>query len=379
MIPRILEKRIYERLTQSNKVVVLYGARQVGKTTLAKKVLEESTGRILEINADNQPYLEVFSSRNFDILNGMVSGYNILFIDEAQRIPDIGINLKILHDGMPELKIIVTGSSSLDLASRIKEPLTGRTWTYKLYPISIPEWKKYKQFNDFELKMKLDEFMRFGLYPEVLLFKNYNDKRQYLEELTSAYLYKDILTLANIRYPEKLRQLLKLLAFQIGNLISINELSNALQINRDTVIHYIELLEKAFVVFRLSGFSRNLRKEITKMDKIYFYDLGIRNALIENYNAIDIRNDTGQLWENFIMVERIKQMEYQQIYANQYFWRTHSGAELDYVEEMDGSLSGYEFKWKSGKGRISKTWLETYDNASAQIINKDNFVEFISQ
>ncbi|HEB62223.1 MAG TPA: ATP-binding protein [Bacteroidetes bacterium] len=378
MVTRSLEIKMLKRIKEGKKVIVLYGARQVGKTTLVKKLLKQIQGRTLEINADKQTYTEVLSSRNFDKLKGLVSGYDNLFIDEAQRIPNIGINLKILHDELPNLIIIVTGSSSLSLANHIKEPLTGRTWTHRLYPISVMEWKTYASANDFETKTKLDEWLRFGMYPELLFLENFEDKREYLAELTSAYLYKDILALANIRYPEKLRQLLQLLAFQIGNLVSIHELAIAMQVNRETVINYIDLLEKTFVLFRLSGFSRNLRKEVVSMDKIYFYDLGVRNAIIENFNPMSLRQDVGQLWENFLISERIKKVEYQKIFANSYFWRTHSGAELDYIEERDGQLFAYEFKWKNKKVRSPKTWLDTYKNASFQLFNQDNFLEFIT-
>ncbi|MEZ4829038.1 MAG: DUF4143 domain-containing protein [Bacteroidia bacterium] len=239
------------------------------------------------------------------------------------------------------------------------------------------EWKNHSGENDFEIGLKVENWLLFGLYPEVLLIENHGERRSWLQELTSAYLYKDILALANIQYPEKLRQLLKLLAFQVGNLVSIHEIASLLQINRDTVIHYIDLLEKAFVIFRLGGFSRKLRKEVTKMEKIYFYDMGIRNALIENFSPLALRNDTGALWENFLLSERRKKREYQAIYANTYFWRTHSGAEIDYVEERDGQLAGYEFKWKTGKARTPATWLETYENASWSLINRDNFCDFI--
>lgn len=377
MIPRFQEAKLKEELSQSNKVVVLYGARQVGKTTLAKKILKGFSGKILEINADRQPFVEALSSRNLEKLKGLVSGYGLLFVDEAQRIPDIGINLKILHDELPELKILITGSSSLDLANRIKEPLTGRTWTYRLYPVSVGEWQQYTGSNNFELAMKLEEWLLFGMYPEALLFENYERKAQYLQELSGAYLYKDILSLGNIKYPEKLRQLLKLLAFQTGSLVSIHELSNSLGIHRDAVLNYIDLLEKAFVIFRLGGFSHNLRKEVVKMDKIFFYDLGIRNALIENFTPIHSRNDIGQLWENFLIAERRKKMEYQRLYANTYFWRTYTGAELDYLEERGGRLFGYEFKWKSVRKKAPSTWLATYDNALYQLINRDNFLEFV--
>lgn len=377
MITRILEAELSRRLESLNKVLVLYGARQVGKTTLIQKLLSQLPWKILSINADIQPHTEVLSSRNLDKLKGLVSGYDLLYIDEAQRIPDIGINLKILHDQIPTLKIIVSGSSSLDLANRIKEPLTGRTWTYNLFPISLKEYQLYKGLNEFEVGQKLEECMTFGMYPQVLLFENYSDKRQHLEELTGAYLYKDILALANIRYPEKLRQLLKLLAFQIGNLVSIHELAISLQVNRDTVIHYLDLLEKAFVIFRLPGFSRNLRKEVTSMKKVYFYDVGVRNALIGNFERFTDRSDKGSLWENFLLSERMKKLAYERSFANTYFWRLHSGAELDYIEEKDGQLWGYEFKWKKNKSRVPKTWLETYSNSQYQLVNRDNFGEII--
>lgn len=377
MISRFQEERMEKELKRSDKVLVLYGARQVGKTTLVRQLLRDFAGRVLEINADQQPYAEVLSSRDLRKLKGLVDGYDLLFIDEAQRIPDIGINLKILHDSLPELKIIVTGSSSLDLANRIKEPLTGRTWTYRLFPISVSEWKQYTGSNDFELSMKLEEWLLFGMYPEALLINNYARKIQYLKELSVAYLYKDILALGNIKYPEKLHQLLKLLAYQIGSLVSIHELSNSLQIHRDAILNYIDLLEKTFVIFRLKGFSRNLRKEVVKMDKIYFYDLGIRNALIGNFTPLLSRRDTGQLWENFLIAERLKKLEYQQLYADSYFWRTYSGAELDYLEETSGQLLGYEFKWGSKRGRVPVTWLETYEQASYHLVNRDNFQEFV--
>ncbi len=378
MISRLLEDRLVERLTEAkHKVVVLYGARQVGKTTLVLQALKRLGGKILQINADSQAYLEVLSSTDLNKLTGLVAGYDILFIDEAQRVPDIGINLKILYDNIPSLRIIVTGSSSLDLANRIKEPLTGRTWTYRLYPISLAEWQAFSGVNDFGVGMKLDEFLRFGLYPEILSLENHADKQQYLKEISESYLYKDVLALANIRYPEKLRQLLKLLAYQIGSLVSVHELATSLQISRDTVTNYIDLLEKSFVIFRLSGFSRNLRKEVVSMDKIYFHDVGIRNSLIENFNPLEFRQDIGPLWENFLLSERRKKIEYQRLFGNTYFWRTHTGAELDYVEERNGQLLGYEFKWKSGKVKAPASWLENYENASFEAINRDNFASFV--
>ena len=377
MIQRFLESTLIDRLLHSNKVVILYGARQVGKTTLAKKVIGAFPGRVLEVNADRLQFHDVLSSRDLSLLNGLVSGYDLLFIDEAQRIPDIGINLKILHDHLPSLKIMVTGSSSFDLANRVREPLTGRTWTYRLFPISVKEWQQHSLSNDFEVNMKLEEWLRFGLYPETLGIESYQDKRSYLDELSGSYLYKDILALSNIRYPEKLRQLLKLLAYQIGQQISVHELSNALQVNRDTVLNYLDLLEKGFVIFRLGAFSRNLRKELVKMDKIYFYDLGIRNAIIEDFSPVEGRSDIGQMWENFLIAERRKQVEYKALFGNSYFWRTYTGSELDYVEERDGRLRGFEMKWKNKTAKAPQAWLDTYQQADYTLVNGQNYLDFI--
>lgn len=378
LIKRLHQKNVAQDLAQSDKVLVIYGARQVGKTTLVRELMREYSGKVLEINADNMPFLEALSSRNLGQLKGLVQGYDLLFIDEAQRVPDIGINLKLLHDHLPQLKIIVTGSSTLDLANRVKEPLTGRTWTYQLFPISAEEWAQHQGANDAEVALQLEDWLLYGLYPEVLNIGNHQKKQRYLQELAQSYLYKDILTLANIRYPEKLRQLLKLLAWQTGSLVSVNELANTLQINRDAVQNYLDLLEKSFVIFRLGGFSRNLRKEMAKMGKIYFYDLGVRNALIENFSSLSTRQDVGQLWENFLIAERLKTSGYHFHYANRYFWRTHTGAELDYVEEFGGQLHGYEFKWGSKKSNAPNTWTVTYPAAAFQCINRDNFMDFVS-
>ncbi|MEQ1746226.1 MAG: ATP-binding protein [Saprospiraceae bacterium] len=377
LIERMQKDNLQRDLAESNKVLVLYGARQVGKTTLVREVLKNFSGKVLEINADMVPFLEALSSRNLDRLSALVRGYDLVFIDEAQRIPDIGINLKILHDNLPDLKIIVTGSSSLDLANRVKEPLTGRTWTFHLFPISAEEWTRHHRANDVQAELQLENWMIYGLYPELLAIENAEKKKRYLQEITHSYLYKDILTLANIRYPEKLRQILKLLAWQIGNLVSVNELAKTLQLSRDAVANYLDLLEKSFVIFRLGGYSRNLRKEVTKMDKIYFYDLGVRNALIENFNSLSTRQDAGQLWENFLMAERIKNASYRFRYASRHFWRTHTGAELDLVEDSGGHLSGYEFKWGAKTGTAPAAWTDAYPQAGFQCINRENFMPFI--
>jgi len=320
MIQRLLTNELKNRLLNSSKIIVLYGPRQVGKTTLVRQVLADLPMRRLEINADEQRYIDVLSSRDLNQLRLLVEGYDLLFIDEAQRIPDVGLNLKILHDGLPDLKIIVTGSSSFELANRTKEPLTGRTRTYTLYPIATAELRL--QYNPYELRQLLDQQLIYGSYPEVFGLPNQRDKVGYLQELSASYLYRDVLAMTALRYPDKLRKLLQLTAFQVGSEVSLNELGNALQISKDTVMNYIDLLEKAFVVFRLSGFSRNLRKEVVKMDKIYFYDPGVRNALINNFNPPDLRTDMGALWENFLVIERFKRNAYGGDFVNPYWCRT---------------------------------------------------------
>ncbi|MBN2554105.1 MAG: ATP-binding protein [Spirochaetales bacterium] len=355
--------------------MVLYGARQTGKTTLVRGLLEKLPFRYLEINAYELRYIDALSSRNLITLKRLVAGYDLVFIDEAQRVPDIGINLKILHDGIPDLKIVATGSSSFELANRVSEPLTGRTWTHILYPVSVAELAQLH--NPFEIQQLLDAILVFGSYPEIFSLENDREKEQYLREISVAYLYKDILELAGIRHSQKIRDLLRLIAFQTGSEVSIQELAVQLGMARDTVESYIDLLEKAFVIFRLPGFSKNLRKEVTKMKKIYFQDLGIRNVVIDNLLPLSQRNDAGRLWENFLVVERRKALAYAGMSTNAYFWRTYTGAELDYVEERGGQLNGFEMKFQPGKGRIPRSWYETYPQASGRVINLDNWIDFV--
>ncbi|MBN8821393.1 MULTISPECIES: ATP-binding protein [unclassified Spirosoma] len=375
MIRRQLSDTIHKKLLESNKIIVLYGPRQVGKTTLVRELIGTLPYRSLSVNADELLYQTVLSGRNLNQMKLLVEGYDLLFVDEAQRIPDVGINLKILHDALPNLKIIATGSSSFELANKTKEALTGRTWTYELFPISLGELRQEQ--NAFQLQQRLEELLRFGSYPDTLQFTNATDKVHYLRELSSAYLYKDILEMASIRHADKLRKLIQLLAFQVGSEVSLNEIGNTLGMSKDTVNTYIDLLEKAFVVFRLSGFSRNLRKEISKMDKIYFYDLGIRNVVIDNFQPLDLRTDVGALWENFLVIERRKRNAYTGQFANTYFWRTYTGAELDYVEEANGQLSGFEFKFSRKSVKAPASWIDTYPGANFQLINQENYLAFV--
>lgn len=358
------------------KIAILYGARQTGKTTLSNSILNNIEGNILRINADEKKYIDVLSSRDFSKIKLLIGGYDILFIDEAQRIPDIGINLKIIHENMPELKVLATGSSSFDLAKSINEPLTGRTSTFKLYPISLQELKATS--NVFEIQSRLEEYMVYGLYPALLQNDNLNQKEKYLTELSNAYLYKDVLEISNIRNSSKINNLLKLLSFQIGSLVSVNELAKNLGMSQETVNSYIDLLEKAFIVFRLSGFNKNLRKEISKLDKIYFWDLGVRNCLINNFAPLNLRTDTGSLWENFIIAERLKYLSNSERMVNSYFWRTYTGAEIDYIEEKNGILTAYEIKYSKMSKKAPQTWVENYGNRF-HCITKDNFWEYVME
>jgi len=378
MIQRIIGERLSEDLKEGRKIIILYGSRQVGKTTLVNEIIRRLDYSSLVINADSGEHLEVLSSRDPGRLKRLIGNRELLFIDEAQRIPDIGINLKIIHDGMPEKRVIVSGSSSLDLANRIIEPLTGRTWTYTLFPISLKEWQEYRGHDEYLSESQLEELMLFGSYPEVMNIVGRERKIQYLHELRRSYLYKDVLALGNIRYPEKLDQLVQLLAYHVGQLVSIQELASNLQINRDAVINYINLLEKAFVIFKLPGFSRNLRKEIVKMSKIFFYDVGIRNAVINNFRSLHLRNDTRNIWENFLIAERKKWLAYNHSYANTFFWSTYTGAEVDYIEEKDGQLNGFEFKWNPRKYRTRYApWVNAYPDATYACVTPDQLGEWL--
>lgn len=376
MISRDLESEIEKAIYSENKIIILYGPRQAGKTTLIKSILNKSKLSIQEINADERKYVDILSSRDLNKLRLLVENIDLLFIDEAQRIPEIGINLKLLHDNFSKLKIIATGSSSFELANRIQEPLTGRTRTFTLYPVSFNELRRIE--NPFSLVDRVNEMMIYGMYPEILTIKNMRNKAIYLKELTNSYLYKDILELTSLKRSSKIDNLLRLLAFQIGSQVSLSEIGSNLGISKETVANYIDLLEKSFVIFRLGGFSRNLRKEVTKMDKIYFYDLGVRNAIIDNLNDMSFRDDKGKLWENFIICERRKFLENRFKFANKYFWRTYTGSELDYVEEHSGIINGFEIKWQQKRKKPPATWINTYQNATYKGINHENFIDFIS-
>jgi len=372
--------RFYDNLSsylKPNKVLFIFGSRQAGKTTLLKKFLSENKDKFrYKLDSGDDINLHaVLGSSDFKKIIEYTKGYDLIAIDEAQKIKGIGQGLKIMVDQVPNLKAIVTGSSSFELAGQIGEPLTGRKITLALYPLSQIEMGNI--YNDYELKSRLDDYLIYGAYPEVLTNEFINDKKRILEELVGSYLLKDILELEKVKSSKLLLDLLRLLAFQIGSEVSLSELGKQLGIDGKTVARYLDLFEKSFVIINIRGFSRNLRKEITKKSKYYFLDNGIRNAIIANFNPLEIRDDIGKLWENFLVVERIKKQSYHQIYANNYFWRTWNQKEIDWVEERDGKLFGYEFKWKSKPLKAATAWSENYPDASLEIIDKENYLEFI--
>lgn len=374
IIPRALEKTITHQLQTSSKSIGIYGPRQVGKTTLVQTILKQVSGRILTVTGDNYDIHPVFAHHSLSELQQFVEGYDLLFIDEAQRIPEIGIGIKLILDST-KTKVIFTGSSSLDLISKVSEPLTGRIWTHSLFPI----WQGELRFQQslFDLNQSLTDALVYGSYPELFSFTSRTEKEAYLDTLQNSYLLKDVFELSTIGDPAKLMRLLKLLAFQIGSEVSISELATQLQLNRDTVERYISLLEDTFVLFRLGGFSKNLRKEVTKMDKLYFWDLGIRNSIIGDYRSLNDRNDTGALWENFLVIERQKRNSYLTYRVHPYFWRTYTGGKIDYIEETAGKLYGYELKWSKTKARVPPSWENTYSEASFEVISRENWEGFV--
>ncbi len=372
-------KRTYEPLDahlMPNKVLVIYGPRRVGKTTLLQNYLKQTHLKYKLDSGDNIRTQQTLSSQDFGQILPYVEGYELLAIDEAQNIPNIGMGLKIIVDHVPGIQVIVTGSSSFELAGQVGEPLTGRKLTLNLYPMAQSELLSVN--NRFELREKLADFLVFGAYPEVLQAPNQLARIEILTEIANAYLLKDILAFDRIKNSRTLLDLLKLLAFQVGSEVSITELATQLGVDVKTVKRYLDLLEKAFVIYRLNGFSRNLREEVTNKSKYYFLDNGIRNAVIAQFNGQDQRNDLGALWENFMIVERLKVRAYRPLHANIYFWRTYQQQEIDLIEEHSGRLYGYEFKWSQNKVvRPPSHWIGTYNNAEFQVIHPDNYLEFV--
>lgn len=365
-----------KQLFEPGKAVLIFGSRRVGKTTLLEHFLAEIDAKSLLVSGEDIAARSYLESQSIEKLRAFVGDHSLLAIDEAQYVKRIGLNLKLLIDHVPGLSIVSTGSSSFDLARATGAPLTGRQYTLRLHPLSQMEIGSIEKPHETEANLEMR--LLYGSYPEVILTKDIQRRELLLRELVSSYLFKDIFQLEGIRKPDKISRLVQLLAFQIGNEVSSTELGMQLGMSKNTVDHYLDLLEKSFVVHHLSGFSRNLRKEITKSKRYYFWDTGIRNAVINNFNPLDLRNDIGMLWENYIISERRKRNEYTGRFTDSYFWRTYDRKEIDLVEEHSGALQGFEIKWSEKQARAPKDWSLGYPEAAFQVINRQNYLSFIS-
>jgi len=374
MIQRVLEHKINSHF-HSGKAIILLGPRQTGKTTLCNKILSDNNNP-QTLDCDDPIIREQLENINIEGIKSLIGQAAIVFIDEAQRVKNIGLCLKLFTDHYKHIQLLVSGSSSFDLANEINEPLTGRKWEYFLYPVSWQEFSSHVGY--LKSEQLLETRLIYGMYPDIIM--NPGKEKELLKQLSSSYLYKDLLSYKGIRKPEIIEKLLRALALQMGSEVSYNELASLIQVDKNTVSSYIDLLEKAFVIFRLQPFRRNLRSEIGSNRKIYFYDNGIRNALISNFNPLSMRQDAGSLWENFLVTERMKMQHYTGIWSNSYFWRTKEQQEIDYIEERDGKLFAYEFKWSGRKKmKITKTFKNAYPESEEKFITKDNFREFIEK
>ncbi|HEX7366847.1 MAG TPA: ATP-binding protein [Pelobium sp.] len=373
MINRLINSSILKRLSD-RKAIILLGPRQVGKSTLMEQLESSFAEPVAVWNGDESDIRDLLKSPSSTKLKSLIGNAKTLIIDEAQRIDDIGLTLKLIVDQIKDVKVIATGSSAFELSNRTNEPLTGRKWEYKLYPISFEEMVNHHGL--LAEKRLLQQRMVYGYYPEII--NNPGEEIPRLKQLVDSYLYKDILIWERILKPEKLEKLLRALAFQVGSEVSYNELGQLAGLDNQTVEKYIQLLEKAFIVFRVSALNRNLRNELKKSRKIYFYDNGLRNAIINSFNAVTLRDDVGALWENFLMSERQKFLAYKEIHCLRYFWRTHAQQEIDYVEESNGEIDAYEFKWNpKAKANFPKAFLESYHPTNTKVITNENYESFL--
>jgi len=375
---RSLEETI-DRKLKPNKVLILFGARRVGKTKLLAKYLEKiPASDYLLLNGEDQKVINALEERSVSNFKRVIGNAKILVIDEAQKVPDIGAKLKLIVDEIPGIKVIATGSSVFDLSNKLGEPLVGRENTIRLFPMAQMEFSKNENY--IQTTEKLESRLIYGSYPELEHLPDYNDKADYLEGLVNSLLLKDILEFEGIKKADKILDLLRLISFQVGKEVSIDELANSLKgITRNTVENYLDLLSKVFILYKVPGFSRNLRKEITKSNRWFFFDNGIRNAVIRNFAPINLRNDIGDLWENYLMSERIKYNSYTHKRVNSYFWRTYDKQEIDLVEEEASQLRAYEFKWNpKKKAKAPGGWRNTYPEASFEVINNSNYLDFIT-
>lgn len=374
MIERLIKTELLNKL-ETGKVIGLFGARRIGKTVLMNEIKKELNAQsVLMVQGDNMEVSQILSSKKLSVLQQFVKGYSYLFIDEAQKIPDIGLNLKLLVDNEPIIKIFITGSSALELKNKTGEPLTGRSFMYSLFSLSQLEMTE----NYLESKQGLENKLIFGLYPEVFLASREQDKKELLINIRDGYLLKDVLELDNSKDTQFIFNLLRLIAFQIGQDVSYQELAVNLGVARKTVQRYLDILEKSYIIFSLQGFSRNLRKEFSKTPRYYFWDNGIRNSIISNFNKLDFRDDVGKLWENYCISERMKLNHYKRTFRNFYFWRTYDQQEIDLIEEGDGKINAFEFKWKSKNSKIPVAFKNAYENYSFTEINQDNYLEFVN-
>ena len=355
------------------KIAIIYGARQVGKTTMVKEIQKKYAENSSYFNCDEPDIRDALTNKTSTEIKAFIGRKRLVIIDEAQRVENIGLTLKLIADNFKDIQIIATGSSSFDLSNKIAEPLTGRKNEYYLYPFSLEELRGV--YSVLEMHRLLERRMIYGMYPEIT--RDGEDSEKKLKSLAFSYAYKDVLQYQHIKSPEILEKLLKALALQIGCEVSYNELASLVGVSKQTVENYVQLLEKAFIIFRLGPFSRNLRNELKKLRKIYFYDTGIRNALINNFNPFDLRTDVGNLWENFMISERIKYNNSRGLDANMYFWRTTQKQEIDYVEEKGNVLSAFEFKWKKDSFKKPKIFLDAYPGSAIELVNKGSYKKFI--
>ncbi len=373
MIKRELEKQIVEKFFQKKAIIIL-GARQTGKTTLVQKIARESGIEPLWFSGDDFIAREELGKHSISHLKSLIGNYKLLIIDEAQYINNIGLTLKIIVDNIPDVQVIATGSSSFELLNAVNEPLTGRKWEYMLYPLSYQELINH--FGIISEKGVLNHRLIYGCYPEII--NNQGKEKELLQLLSSSYLYKDLFIHEQIKKPQILEKLVRALSFQVSSEVSYNELAQVVGADIQTIEKYIDMLEKAFIVFRLYALSRNLRNEIKKSRKIYFFDNGLRNAVIGNFSSIESRNDIGALWENYIISERQKFLHYNKDYSNRYFWRTHAQQEIDYIEEKDGVLKAFEIKWNPAKKvKFPSNFMTAYPNNETTVIHPENFEQFL--
>lgn len=361
-----------------NKVLILLGARRVGKTEFIKKYLQDIPKEtVLKLNGEDIQDAELLSERSVNNYKRLLQGIDLLVIDEAHAIPDIGLKLKLIVDSIENIKVIATGSSVFDLNNTLGEPLVGRKNTLNLFPLSQIEFSQYENFK--ETKENLEKRLLFGSYPELEKYESWEEKVDYLFEIVNSYLLKDILIYDGIRHSNKIFDLLRMIAFQVGHEVSLQEIANALQLSKNTVVNYLDLLTKVFVIFKVEGFSRNLRKEITKSSRWYFFDNGIRNALINNFNRLNLRSDSGQLWENYLSSERIKKQHYLKIKTENYFWRTYDQQEIDWLEVQNDKISGFEFKWNEFKKvKEPAAFAKAYPDATFEVVKRNNYLNFIA-